>query len=539
MGESSAPRGYLCLALHAHLPYVRHPEHEDFLEEGWLYEAILETYIPLLWVLEGLAADGIDHRLTMSMSPPLVSMLNDELLRRRFARRLDLLCELSEKEVRRTRGNRAFRDTARMYRDRFRTARRDYQDRWHGDLVGAFRRLQDHGSLEILTCGATHGYLPLLRIHPQAVRAQILVAAQHYRETFGRSPRGVWLPECGYYPGLDDVLRDAGLGYFFLDTHGIAHAESRPALGTYAPLYCPSGVAAFGRDPDSSKQVWSSVEGYPGDPDYREYYRDIGFDLDADYLRPYIHPDGLRTNTGIKYHRITHRGPEKEPYVRARALEKAALHAGHFLSERRRVADQLGPRLGRPPLMVATYDAELFGHWWFEGPDWIDSLFRTMATEAEGVHPVTAPEYLDLHPVNQVDVPAASSWGDKGYSEVWLNGANDWIYRHLHEAADRMIELADRFPHAQDVQKRALNQAARELLLAQSSDWAFIMKANTTVPYAVRRTQDHLKNFAALYGGLRQGRLPERQLAGMEMQNNIFPGIDYRVFRTGQDRNPA
>jgi 1,4-alpha-glucan branching enzyme len=292
-------------------------------------------------------------------------------------------------------------------------------------------------------------------------------------------------------------------------------------------------VAAFGRDPESSKQVWSSREGYPGDPDYREFYRDIGFDLDFSYIQRYIHKDGIRVNTGIKYHRVTGHTPQKEPYVRARALDKAALHAADFIAQRRKRVDLLGGQLGRPPLLTATYDAELFGHWWFEGPDWLDFLFRKIAAERDTLRWITPPEYLAEHPSNQVEMPGASSWGDQGYNQVWLNGTNDWVYRHLHAAADRMVELADRFPRAHGNEKRALNQAARELLLAQASDWAFIMKSGTTVPYAVRRTKRHLLDFAELYAGLKNGGgiLPAT-LARMESRNNIFPKIDYRVFAT-------
>ena len=267
---ANRPLGHLCLVLHAHLPFVRHPEHEEFLEEDWLYEAITETYIPLLWVFEGLVRDGIDFRLTMSLTPSLISMLNDDLLRRRYLRHLDLLCELAGKEVQRTRYLPDFHETAQMYLARFLRAQADYSTRWGGDLVGAFRRLQDAGKLEIITCGATHGFLPLMRMNPQAVRAQIAVAVQHYAETFGRPPRGIWLPECGFYPGLDEVLKEFGIQFFFVDSHGIQQAASQPKFGVHAPLFCPSGVAAFGRDVESSKQVWSAQEGYPGDVDYRE-----------------------------------------------------------------------------------------------------------------------------------------------------------------------------------------------------------------------------------------------------------------------------
>ncbi len=522
--------GYLSLVLHAHLPFVRHPEHDDFLEEDWLFEAITETYIPLLWVFEGLVREEIDFRLTMSLTPPLVSMLNDDLLRRRYANHLDLLCELAEKEVARTRQSPEFQETAVMYRDRFLQARDDYWNRWKMDLVGAFARLQDLGRLEIVASAATHGFLPLLRLNPAAVRAQILVGVQDYVDTIGSRPTGIWLPECGYYPGLDEFLKEAGLRYFFVDSHGIHNAGRRTRYGVHAPLFCPSGVAAFGRDQESSKQVWSSVEGYPGDYVYREFYRDIGFDLEFNYIKPYIHTDGIRINTGIKYYRITGRTDAKEPYKRAWALGKAEAHAADFLGNRRRQVGWLHSWMGRRPIVVAPYDAELFGHWWFEGPDWIDSLIRQNASAGDGLRLITPSEYLEEYPVNQIEVPSASSWGHEGYSQLWLNGSNDWIYRHLHAAADRMVDLAARFPNPARTARRALNQAARELLLAQASDWAFIMTRNTVVGYAVQRTRDHLSRFNRLFEMLQNGSIDESWLRGIESSDNIFPHLDYRVY---------
>jgi len=532
-------QGYLALVLHAHLPFVRHPEHEDFLEEDWLYEAITETYIPLLWAMESMLDEGVNFRLTMSLTPPLVSMLNDDLLRQRYAKHLDSLCELAVKEVERNRYQPQFHATARMYLERFNAARDWYHNRWKMDLVGAFARVQAAGKLEIITCGATHGFLPLLRVNPVAVRAQIEVAAQHYRETFGRDARGIWLPECGFYPGLDSVLKDAGIRFFFLDSHGILNAASRPAHGVYAPLLCPSGVAAFARDQESSKQVWSSIEGYPGDPDYREFYRDIGYDLDFDYIKPYIHKDGIRINTGIKYYRITGKTEWKEPYVREWALNKAASHAGNFMFNREKQVEWLHGQMGRKPIIVAPYDAELFGHWWFEGPDWLNFLCRKIAFDQKSVRMITPPEYLAEYPVNQMEMPSASSWGYKGYNEVWLDGSNDWIYRHLHAAADRMVELADEFAAPTATERRALTQAARELLLAQSSDWAFIMSRATVVPYAVQRTREHLLRFHELAAMLRDRQVNEPRLGEIEKQDNIFPKLDYTVYRTNTGEQKA
>src|SRR5207237_1247979 len=206
--------------------------------------------------------------------------------------------------------------------------------RYKKNLLDAFHRLQTLGYLEIITSAATHAYLPLLSVNESGVRAQIKVGVEHYRQTFGQGPKGFWLPECGYFPGLDAFLDEAGIRFTILETHGITRAEDRPRYGIHAPIYCPSGVAAFGRDPDSSRQVWSATDGYPGDYDYREFYRDIAYDLELDYIKPYIHPDGIRVDTGIKYYRITGKGDHKEPYVPAWAERKAEIHAEHFLGER-------------------------------------------------------------------------------------------------------------------------------------------------------------------------------------------------------------
>ncbi len=516
--------------MHSHLPFVRHPEHEDFLEEDWLYEAITETYIPLLWVYEKLVEDGIDFRITMSMTPTLISMLTDPLLQERYSKHINMLIELAHKEIERTSWQPQFQRLAIMYLNHFCRAR-DTFEKYHRNLVIAFKNLQDMGKLEIITCGATHGYFPLMDSCKESVRAQLKVAAAHYESNFGRKPRGIWLPECGYTPGHDELLREAGIKYFFSDSHGVLHGTPRPKYGVFAPVYCKgSGVACFARDLESSKQVWSSIEGYPGDYNYREFYRDIGFDLEFDYIKPYIHPDGVRINTGIKYYRITGPEGEKQPYVPEWAREKAVEHAGNFLFNRQRQVEYLFDIIQKKPLIVSPYDAELYGHWWFEGPQWLDFLIRKTACDQDVVKMITPSEYLEENRRNQVIVPSMSSWGWKGYSEMWLQGSNDWIYRHLHGASGRMTELARTYPEGTNtLVKRALNQALRELLLAQSSDWAFILGTGTHTSYAVLRTKDHLLRFNRLYDEIKSQSIDEDWLADIEYKDNLFPEIDYRV----------
>jgi 1,4-alpha-glucan branching enzyme len=524
-------QGYLALVLHAHLPYVRHPEDENFLEEDWLYEAITETYLPLLMRLDRIADEGVPCRLTLTMSPTLCSMLQDALLTGRYSRRLDSLCELGDREVERTKKDATFGPLARYYRDHFFDARAAFHDRYHRDLVAAFRRLQDIGLIEILTCGATHGFLPLMQRRPEAVRAQIAVASAHYRSCFGRDPVGIWLPECGYYPGVDRFLAEEGIRYFFVDTHGIVDAVPRPRFGCYAPILTPTGVAAFGRDPESSAQVWSAEQGYPGDPSYREFYRDIGWDLDWSYVRNYIQATGDRKNVGFKYYRITGKTAHKEPYDPWAARERAASHASNFMFNRERQIEHLRAQMDRPPVVVSPYDAELFGHWWFEGPEFLDFLIRKSAFDQNVYRLATASDFMLEVGEHQLATPPMCSWGAGGYAEVWLNGKNDWIYPHLDKAAQRMIGLAQDYPDAQGLTERALQQAARELLLAQASDWAFIMHTGTMVDYAVKRTKEHVLRLFRLHDQIRSAHIDEPWLSYLEGRDNLFPEIDYRVYR--------
>ena len=527
-----APRGYLALMLHAHLPFVRHPEASYMMEENWLFEAITETYLPLLSVLDNCCDDGVPVRFTLSLTPTLCTMLCDDLLKERYCSHLSRLVELAQKEVKRTASKRAYRDTAHMYLDKFLACRYLFNTKLDGNVVKGFRRFQENGCLEIITCGATHGYLPTMQLNPKAVYAQLAVAVESYESFFGRAPRGIWLPECGYYPGLEKLLEEAHISYFFTETHGLLSADPPPQYGVYAPIYCKAApsVAAFGRDAESSRAVWSAQEGYPGDPNYRDFYRDIGFDLDIDYIKPYIDPIGIRINTGIKYYRITGEGSQKLPYDHEAALRVAVEHAGNFMFNREKQVEYLSSIMDRPPVIVAPYDAELFGHWWYEGPDWLNFLFRKIAFEQKTISLITPSDYLERHPENQLCEPSFSSWGEGGYSDVWVHESNNWIYRHLHHMEERMVAAAQKYPNTEGVVRRTLNQMARELMLAESSDWAFIMKTGTMVNYAVRRTKEHIANFLRLADDLDIDRIDPNFVSLLESHNNIFPDIDYLVY---------
>ena len=527
-------KGKFVLMLHAHLPFINHPDFPSFMEERWLFEAMTETYIPLVQAFNRLKNDGVHFRVSMSITPPLMEMFVNADLQKKYLKYLDLSIELAEKEIERTISeNPASNRLAKHYLKELEETKSVYI-RCNGDLSGEFAQLQDSGNLEIVTCNATHGFLPLMTQYPEAVNAQIGVGVDTYKRHMGKAPKGIWLAECGYVPGIDSYLREWGLSFFFVDSHGLWYGDPAPRYGVYRPVMTPEGVFVFARDPESSQQVWSAEVGYPGDSRYREFYRDVGFDREEDYIRPYIDPSGERCNTGIKYYRITGKNVslnEKSYYDFEEAKKATREHAKDFAARKREQIKRLSEQFnGVSPVVVAPFDAELFGHWWYEGPIFLEDLFRELNGD-DTVVCATPPEVIESMGEVQCVTPNISTWGANGYNEVWLNGRNDWIYRHLDEGVRRMIELARKYEKTEDRLKiRALNQMARELLLAQSSDWAFIITTNTTVEYAVNRTKTHINRLLTLYGEIETGTIDVERLKTLEWIDGIFSSIDFRVY---------
>jgi len=525
-------KGYVSFILHAHLPFIHHPESEDYLEEEWLFEAISETYIPLLTNFKKLEEEKVDFRITMTLTPPLLNMLDNKLLQKRYIKYLRKHIELCTKEVKRTAYDSRLNELSKYYLDRYSNDLYLFKDVFNCNLIEQFKHFQDIGVLEIITCGATHGYFPILYVNENTVKAQIAVGVETYKKYFGKQPRGIWLPECGYVPEADKYLKEFGIEYIITESHGILYANPTPIFGTFAPIVSPNGIIALGRDIESSKQVWSSVCGYPGDFNYREFYRDIGYDTDYDYIKPYIAKNGVRVNTGIKYHRITSKGDFKDYYNLQWANDSAEKQAGHFFDSRVEQINTLSSIMNpTKPLIVCPYDAELYGHWWYEGPYWLYILFKKIHYDKGNFKLITPGEYIDKFPEMQVCSPCISSWGANGYSEVWLNTSNDYAHRHLHVAGDRMVELAHLFPNEKNkLRKMALNQCARELLLAQSSDWLFIITHGTMVDYAKKRIKDHIGRFTKLYEQIKSNNIDEIFLKDIAKKDCIFKEIDYMIY---------
>ncbi|AEH45895.1 glycoside hydrolase family 57 [Thermodesulfatator indicus DSM 15286] len=524
MGTAEHSIGYLILHLHAHLPYIRRRivygaagiwQPLGFPEE-WFHEALVDTYIPLVKVFEDLVNEGVDFKLSMDISPTLTNMMRCPLLQEEFLKYLEGLINLARAEIERVRREApAFEAAAWMHLRRFEESREIFL-RYDKDLTRAFKRFQDLGKLEISTCAATHGFLPFYTMYPEAVRAQIETAVRDYEAVFGRRPIGIWLPECAYVPGIEKYLEEYDLRYFFSETHTVLNGDSPSEFGVHAPVFVRgSKVAVFGRDPETGKQVWSADEGYPGDPDYLDFHIKGG---------------------PFRYCRITNRySLQKEPYNPDWAREKAARHAQHFMEGRNFRFEYIRGWFWKKPLSVATYDAELFGHHWFEGPLFIYFLLKKLYYDQNQTELITPADYLHRYPTNQEILPPPSSWGDKGTFDKWMYGSVSWMYRHIHEAIEALNESAKKAEPREAKLSQILTQAGREVLWAMNSDLGFVISNGHFVDKMKEFFFEALERFWILYD------MAEKMLAGKEINERllreimftrpIFPEHFWKVWR--------
>ena len=510
-----ATHAAVALVLHGHLPYATVGSADDRLGERWLLEALWECYLPLEAMLARLGAEGVPAALTLSISPPLGSMLRHPRLPARMADHLAALGEVNARAARRLAAEPALATVTASYAERLRRT----SERWRdlgGDLLGALAQHRQAGRLELLASSVTHAYLPGFAPEPGAMRTQLELGLLSFERLCGHRPLGLWLPECAYDAEVGRALGCSGVGYTVVDAHGIERARPRPAEGTRRPVLGQGGVAYFGRDQAASHQVWSRARGYPGDAVYREFYRDLGYELDDASLAGL----GAGLMTGLKYYRITGPGPHKEPYLAEPATKRAREHAEHFVEGcARRLG--LAAQSIAAPLMVAAYDAELFGHWWFEGPSFLEQVLRRLAAHPE-LRAVTLGQYLTDHPSCALCEPASSTWGEGGYANVWLGPRAASLWRHVHEMHRKVATAVRSQRHATGARGLALDQAIRESLLLQASDWPFMLHGGQLADFARARVRGHYARaerwleivHAATWNGEQERALGELATAG-------------------------
>jgi 1,4-alpha-glucan branching enzyme len=563
-----AKRGAFTFVLHSHLPYARNAGMWPHGEE-WVHEAIADTYIPILDALNELVDEGVDFKLTIGITPILAEQLADESIINNFIQYAAERAAWASNDVKRfeDEGNQQGKKLAKFYHHWYARHLTNFQDRYNRDILGAFKTLQDAGFVEVATSAATHGYLPLLS-RDSSIYGQIRTGVEVYRRRFGRDPKAIWLPECAYRPayeevvdgkalvrpGLESFLGGEGLEVFFSETHTVEGGRpvgkaAGEAIGMYGAVQrryrvtvtedtqtdpgttfqaywvgdAPGQVAVLGRNDRTGQQVWSGTYGYPGDFWYREFHR-----KDAVSGLQYWRIGGSEVDLGQK--------PLYEP---AEAQKRVGGHAAHFAHLVEELLTNYANETGKFGVISSAYDTELFGHWWFEGPDWLKLVLRHLS-ESDVVQLTTASRIIDDHTPERVLALPESSWGAGGGHFTWMNVDTEWMWPVIHAAERRMEQLVAEFPDAVGEREAVLNQAARELLLLQSSDWPFLVTTGQAKEYAIQRFQEHVDRFNTLAETAESGsELSDDQrkmLANIQEADNPFANIDYREFAERQGR---
>ncbi len=561
--------GYVTFALHSHLPYViNHGTWPHGTE--WLYEAAAETYLPLLKMFEELGQQGLALNANVSLTPVLLEQLSHPVFKQEFPIYLTRKIESAIKDIDdfSRHGESHMVPVAHFWREFYENALRQFED-LGSDIVRGFRRFYDAGAIEIITCGATHGYFPLLG-SDTSIRAQVVTGVETHRRFFGRKPRGIWLPECGYRPagswrypvpvsgaaarefmreGVEQILAENSLEYFFVDTHLVDQStrftpyqmlagdvpiaveipSDRPEKNFYRPYYAESPdrnahVAFYTRDPRTGIQVWSGDHGYPGDPNYLEFHK-------------------KRWPGGHRYWRITGNKIDlgaKLPYSPEIARQKVREHAEHFAGITANVLKHHGKNGPGVPVLAAPFDSELFGHWWFEGPQWLKHVVLEYAKPESQVSLISGAEYLDQYPPAGFVALPEGSWGANSDNSVWLNEDTAWTGKHIYPAELAVQQMANSgLWRGNQTATRLAKQICRELLLLESSDWQFLITTKHARDYAEKRFNTHLDQLCTLLDAWRRfegtHRISAEKLAELEkieQRDSLFPNIEPELWAT-------
>jgi len=567
-------KGFLQIVLHSHLPFVlthgTWPHGAD-----WIFEGAAETYMPLLQRLRRAETENIPLKFTIGISPVLAEQLGHILFPEQFVSYLRQKISAAQED------ERYFEEIddshrvrlARMWQDFYTKILHDYEE-ISGDILGEFKKFQEKGMIEIITCGATHGYLPLIGTD-NSVYAQLALAKQVHRRHFGTDPKGIWLPEAAYRPryewvppvgedktprlrrGIEEFLYHLDIRFFFVDTHLLkggraigVYIDRFEALkklwaqfekqyspreeiprSPYKPYLCSSVEGEYAtpfyvRDPETGLQVWSGEWGYPGNPAYLDFHKK--------------HFPG-----GHRYWRVTHPKADladKDLYHPEWIPDTIAEQAHHFATLCEGIIEKVSAEFDVPPIISAPFDAELFGHWWFEGPDWLLQVARDIAANPN-IQMTRGWDYLEKYPPSEVVHLPEGSWGQGGFHYIWLNDWTKWTWEHIYEAEKIMRDYANWWVQTEQKPriKRVLAQMGRELLLLESSDWQFLISTWSARDYAERRVAFHWEKFMEIEKMaklLREGKEPSsgqwRELELIESQDDIFPDLDPALWA---DRN--
>jgi len=524
--------GYFGLVLHGHIPWCKKSGTWPAGEE-WLMEAMNETYIPMLNILRELKEDNIKTAITINITPILAEQLADEYMQQRFSEYMENLISRAKNDINRFENHPKRRRITEFHLRNLEHVLDTFYHNYYRDILGSFKWLQDKGMIELITCGATHGFLPLFD-SDSGIFSQIQLAVDIHKKYFQREPKGIWLPECAYRPkeykdgelreSIDYWLNNSGIEYFFVDSHGILNAEileqkNEIGLNTNFGYNLETGVSVFGRNKNISRQVWDAKIGYPGNEHYREFHK-------------------KDQESGLHYWRITSKNlgtREKQLYNIKKSEEVVESHATHFVSLIIEELRQFSEKFSTNGIIVSPYDFELYGHWWMEGILWLKKVFE-MIQNYEDIEMITISDYISKYKDNfSIIRIGESSWGEGGHFQVWKNPEHGWIWPYINGSIKEFENILELNPNPNNWERRILQQIARELLLMEGSDWPFLLYTKQAKEYANMRFHHHHQRFNRLIWQAKDfkdiNRIPSETLEEIESIDNCFQNININYFK--------
>ena len=524
--------GYFGLILHGHIPYCKKSGTWPAGEE-WLMEAMNETYIPFLNMLREIKGSKIKTAITINITPILADQLADEYIKQRFTEYMDSLISRAKKDIYRFENHPERKKIAEFHLRHFDHVLDTFYNNYYRDLLGGFKWLQDEGMIELITCAATHGFLPLLE-SDSGIFSQIQTAVDTYKKYFKRDPKGIWLPECAYRPkvfrdgkireSIDYWLKNSSIQYFFVDSHGILDAEilelrNNIGLNLNWGYNLETNVSVFGRNQKISRQVWDSKIGYPGDAYYREFHK-------KDH------------ESGLHYWRITDKSlgnDKKDIYDLIQAKQKVKIHANNFVSLISEEMEQFSNEFNQKGIIISPFDFELYGHWWAEGIDWLKMVFELIFRN-QNLEMITISDYLSQYKGKFSTIRMKeSSWGEGGDFRVWKNPEHGWIWPYINSSIKEFEMVLERNPNPNERERRILKQIARELLLMEGSDWPFLLYTRQARDYANQRFHNHHQRFNKLIWAVKDfndlKRLSLQDLESIESIDTCFQEININYFK--------
>jgi 1,4-alpha-glucan branching enzyme len=526
-----------------------------FGEEN-IYQAIAEVYLPLLTLLDELADEQLDVAITLSITPILAEQLVDADIQQGFVTYCHDRMARLQTDIERFKHTEQAEPLAlaQRYHSQYEQLVKRFVQRYKSNLITALRGHAEAGRLELVASAATHALLPLLLPEPW-LKLQVELGVATFKRLFGQAPAGFWLPECGYRPaklinnqwhqGLEATLEAQGIRYFFTEYHAIEVASSQSlaqqqaAQHQHARLHATpsphaqddtttltthqayrlanSALAFIARNNAASFQVWSASYGYPGDGAYREFHKSD-------------------EQSGAKYWRLTDKTlglGDKTWYQPDLAQAKVAEHAQHFvdlLLEQAQQPTGLSSE-GSAPIINVAFDTELFGHWWYEGTDWLKAVLKLLAQQPQ-LKVSTASAALAQQPPQQALALPECTWGEGGQFWVWQNQQTDWIAPTLEALGNRLLTTFAKQRdtlEANPLLQRVALQAIRELLIMQASDWPFLITTYQAKDYAIKRLEGHRANLWQLLGMLDTAHVDAQALKHLESLNNPFAWLTWHM----------